>query len=41
MLVDLDQRIVDLEKENPHLVELNQASLDNQKVQLIQGDAVS
>jgi spermidine synthase len=41
VLVDLDQRIVDLAKENPHLLELNQASSNNHKVQLIQGDAVS
>lgn len=38
-LVDLDARMTQLAKNNPHLVDINLASLDNKKVQVVIDDA--
>lgn len=40
VLVDLDKRVVELATENPYLAKLNQGSLQNDKVDLVQGDAL-
>jgi spermidine synthase len=39
VLVDLDARMTQLAKNNPHLVDINLASLDNKKVQVVIDDA--
>ncbi len=39
VLVDLDQRVVELAQENPYLTRLNENSLEHKKVTLVQGDA--
>lgn len=41
VLVDLDPAIVELARSNPHIVKLNQGSLDHEKVTLVTGDALS
>jgi len=40
-LVDLDERVVQLAKTNPYLVELNEGSLQHEKLQLVHSDAFS
>lgn len=41
ILVDLDKKIVNLSKNNPHVNKLNQNSLEDKKVKIIIGDAYS
>lgn len=41
VLVDLDERVVELAQTNPHLKDLNSGSLDHDKVTTIQSDAFS
>lgn len=41
VLVDLDERVVELAKTNPHLIELNEGSLDDPKLTIIFADAFS
>lgn len=41
VLVDLDEKVVELAQENPHLTEINQRSLEDERVAVIHSDAFS